>query len=467
MIRPGRSLYSRIILIIAVVFAAGSVALGTAAWFYARIAADDAYDRLLVGAALQIAESIYAQEGTISVDPPVSAFETLSLSVNDRIFYKVVDPRGEVLTGYDDLAPAGSFADAHEPLISDGEYRGFPVRVAVVGRLVSDPVAPGWTHVIVAQTREARASLTRDLTLKALLLVFAMTSLAFMGVLFAVRRALEPLTRVERELRSRDPKDLTPLDLEIPREIQTLVFTINRFMDRLSGRIALMQRFIADAAHQIRTPLAGLASQVDLLTEETRPERREQQLNRVRERTAELGRLTNQLLNHAMIIHRAEIAEFDTIDLAVLARQVLINAVPLSLDRDVDISFKEPPDPVLMRGDAVSLREALSNLIHNALKHGAETRLEVRVFAEDDAAIVEVVDDGPGIPVSEWQQVREPFHTKSATGSGLGLSIAGDVVRAHGGELRFRERSEDGFAVILHFRRLRDAPKPPDSGDAL
>jgi len=467
MIRPGRSLYSRIILVIALVFGAGSVVLGTAAWVYARLAADDAYDRLLVGAALQIAESIYAQEGTISVDPPVSAFETLSLSANDRIFYKVVDPRGEVLTGYDDLAPAGSLAEAREPLISDGEYRGFPVRVAVVGRLVSDPVAPGWAHVVVAQTREARASLTRDLTLKALLLVFAMTSLAFMGVLFAVRRALEPLTRVERELRSRDPKDLTPLDLEIPREIQTLVFTINRFMDRLSGRIALMQRFIADAAHQIRTPLAGLASQVDLLTEEVRPERREQQLNRVRERTAELGRLTNQLLNHAMIIHRAEVAEFDTIDLAVLARQVLINAVPLSLDRDVDISFQDPPDPVLMRGDVVSLREALSNLIHNALKHGAETRLEVRVFAEDDAAIVEVVDDGPGIPVSEWQRVREPFHTKSATGSGLGLSIAGDVVRAHGGELRFRERTDDGFAVILRFRRLCDAPKPPDSGDAL
>jgi two-component system sensor histidine kinase TctE len=467
MIRPGRSLYSRIILVIALVFGAGSVVLGTAAWVYARLAADDAYDRLLVGAALQIAESIYAQEGTISVDPPVSAFETLSLSANDRIFYKVVDPRGEVLTGYDDLIPTGSFAEAREPLISDGEYRGFPVRVAVVGRLISDPVAPGWTHVVVAQTREARASLTRDLTLKALLLVFAMTGLAFMGVLFAVRRALEPLTRVERELRSRDPKDLTPLDLEIPREIQTLVFTINRFMDRLSGRIALMQRFIADAAHQIRTPLAGLASQVDLLTEEVRPERREQQLNRVRERTAELGRLTNQLLNHAMIIHRAEVAEFDTIDLAVLARQVLINAVPLSLDRDVDISFQDPPDPVLMRGDAVSLREALSNLIHNALKHGAETRLEVRVFAEDDAAIVEVVDDGPGIPVSEWQRVREPFHTKSATGSGLGLSIAGDVVRAHGGELRFRERTDDGFAVILRFRRLCDAPKPSDSGDAL
>jgi two-component system, OmpR family, sensor histidine kinase TctE len=466
MIRPGRSLYSRIILVIAVIFAAGSVVLGTAAWFYARVAADDAYDRLLVGAALQIAESIYAQEGTISVDPPVSAFETLSLSANDRIFYKVVDPRGDVLTGYDDLTPARSFAETREPSVSDGEYRGFPVRVAVVSRRISDPVTTGWAQVVVAQTREARVSLAQDLTLKALLLILAMTGLAFTGVLFAVRRALEPLTRVERELRSRDPKDLTPLDLEIPREIQTLVTTINRFMDRLSGRIALMQRFIADAAHQIRTPLAGLASQVDLLTEETRPERREHQLIRVRERTAELGRLTSQLLNHAMIIHRAEVAEFDSVDLAALARQTLISAVPLSLDRDVDISFSDPQGPVLMRGDAVSLREALSNLIHNALKHGATTRLEVRVLAEEDAAVVEVVDDGPGIPVSDWQRVREPFHTQSSTGSGLGLSIAGDVVRAHGGELRFRERSEDGFAVILRFKRLHESPVPFDGGEA-
>jgi two-component system, OmpR family, sensor histidine kinase TctE len=167
-----------------------------------------------------------------------------------------------------------------------------------------------------------------------------------------------------------------------------------------------------------------------------------------------------------MIIHRAEVAEFDTVDLAALARQTLISAVPLSLDRDVDISFNDPQGPVLVRGDAVSLREALSNLIHNALKHGAATRLEVRALAEEDAAVIEVVDDGPGIPVSEWRRVREPFHTESSTGSGLGLSIAGDVVRAHGGELRFRERSEDGFAVILRFKRLHQDPVPLDGGES-
>ena len=466
MIRRGRSLYSRIIFVLAVIFGASAVVMGMAAHFYARIAADEAYDRLLVGAALQIAETINAREGTVSVDPPVSAFETLSLSNNDRIFYKVSDPRGRVLTGYDDLASVSHSRNSDQPVIADGEYRGFPIRIAAVGRFLSDQSAGGWAEVVMGQTREARAELARDLTQKALFLILGMTTLAFAGVLFAVRRALEPLVRIEREIRSRDPKDLQPLDVETPREIQILVSTINRFMDRLNGRIALMQRFIADAAHQIRTPLAGLASQVDLLSAEGNPSRREQQLERVKERTSELGRLTNQLLSHAMIIHRAEVARLEPIDLVALARQTLVNAIPLSLEREVDISFDAPSGPVGMNGDAVSLREALSNLIHNALKHGADSRLEVRVLADGDWAVMEVTDDGPGIPPSEWQRALEPFHTKSETGSGLGLAIAGDVVRAHGGELQFRERTEAGFAVVLRFRLLRAGSEAPSASRA-
>jgi two-component system sensor histidine kinase TctE len=453
-----RSLYERIIVVLAVIFGLGGVALGMAAWFYARIAADEAYDRLLVAAALQIAESIYAQEGAVSVDPPVAAFETLSLSNNDRIFYKVTDTSGTVLTGYGDLSSIQQSPVTEEPVLTDGEYRGFPIRIAAVGRFISDPAIGGWARVTLAQTREARGELAGDLTQKALLLVLAMTGLGFTGALFAVRRALEPLARIEREIRSRDPNDLRPLDVETPQEIQVLVSTINLFMERLNGRIALMQRFIADAAHQIRTPLASLASQLDLLSTDPTPARREQHLERVKERTSELERLTNQLLSHAMIIHRAEVAEFEAVELVGLARQTLISAVPLSLEREVDISFNASPDPVYIKGDAVSLREALSNLIHNAFKHGAATQLEVRVFAEGDAAVVEVVDDGPGIPRSEWQRAQEPFHSSGGTGSGLGLAIASDVARAHGGELCFRERSEDGFAVVLRFRLLSNSP---------
>ena len=296
-----------------------------------------------------------------------------------------------------------------------------------------------------------------------------MTSLAFTGVLFAVRRALEPLVRVERELRSRDPKDLTPLDLEIPREIQTLVSTINRFMDRLSGRIALMQRFIADAAHQIRTPLAGLASQVDLLTRGVKAERREQQLDPCQGANGRT-RSPHEPAPEPCDDHpsgRGRRVRDRSISL-LLARQTLVNAVPLSLDRDVDISFDEPSGPVLMKGDAVSLREALSNLIHNALKHGAETRLEVRRSCRRGCrgrrgGRRRAGDPGVGMAARPGTL---PY-ARASTGSGLGLAIAGDVVRAHGGELRFRERSEDGFAVIrLRFRLLRAGSEAPSASRA-
>jgi two-component system sensor histidine kinase TctE len=460
-VTKGPSLYWRTIGVITVVMSLAAAALGAAAWYYARLAADDAYDRLLIGAALQIAEGIYIHEGVVGVDPPIATFETLALAPNDRIFYKVTDPGGRVLTGYDDFEPAapGKLTKT-EPFVIDGEHLGLGLRVAVVGRYIADIASPGWAQVVLGQTREARLELARDLTAKALILLLAMMALAFVGVLFAVRYALAPLARIELALRSRDPKDLNPLRVETPQEIEALVSSINHFMSRLAGRTAVMQRFIADATHQIRTPLTALASQVEMLA--TADDRlHDQHLARVRERTSELGRLTNQLLNHAMVIHRAEVVRLEPLDLGALARQVLVNAIPLSLERDVAVAFEDPPGPVYVAGDEVSLREALSNLVHNALKYGAQTRLEMRVCAEGTCGVVCVIDDGPGIPVSEWQRVTQPFHRQSGTGSGLGLAIVSDVVRAHGGELEFRERSHDGFAVIIRLPYARTSVSAP------
>jgi two-component system sensor histidine kinase TctE len=367
----------------------------------------------------------------------------------------VTDPGGKVLTGYDDFELAGlDKLGKSEPIVADGEHLGLGLRVAVVRRYITDTASPGWAQVMLGQTREARVELARDLTAKALLLLVAMTALGFVGVLFAMRYALAPLARIEGALRSRDPKDFNPLQVVTPREIEALVASINHFMGRLAGRIALMQRFIADATHQIRTPLTALASQVDMLATAD-GHLNKQRVERVRERTTELGRLTNQLLNHAMVIHRADVVHLEPVDLNALGRQVLKSAVPLSLTRDVAISFQGSDDPVFVEGDVVSLREALSNLIHNALKHGAESKLEMQVGIESPWGVVRVIDDGPGIPVSEWQRVTEPFHSQSGTGSGLGLAIVSDVVRAHGGELIFRERSHDGFAVEIRLRQAR------------
>ncbi|KMO31410.1 histidine kinase [Methylobacterium variabile] len=452
MIARTPSLFSRLVAVLAVVLAAGAGVLLVAAWASARLAADEAYDRLLVGAALQIAETIASDGREVSVDPPFSAFETLGLSPRDRIFYKVVDPADGLLTGDADLAvPVERARLAAGPLLLDWEHRGQAVRAVVAGRYVPDAARAGFAAVVVAQTREARRQLARTLTVKASLMVLAMSALALGAVAVAVRAALRPLGAIEGVLAARGPNDLSPLGLAAPREIHLLVGSIDHFMGRLAGHVAVMKRFIADAAHQIRTPLTALAAQLDLLSSETDEGRRREQLARVRERTAELGRLTNQLLNHAMVIHRARSVALSPVDVAGLARRTLIDAVQQAGDRVIDVGYEGADDPVTIPGDGIALREALANLIHNAFKHGAASRLTVRVGRERGRVLLAVEDDGPGIPASEWARVREPFQaaTGGGTGSGLGLTIAAEVAAAHGGGLRFEAHAERGFCVIL------------------
>ncbi|BCM82662.1 sensor histidine kinase [Methylobacterium indicum] len=453
MILRGSSLFARLVAVLALVLAVGAGLLLVAAWASARLAADEAYDRLLVGAALQIAETIASDGREISVDPPFSAFETLGLSPRDRIFYKVVDPADRLLTGDADLAvPVDRTRLAAGPVLLDAEHRGQAVRAVVAGRYVPDVAQAGFAAVVVAQTREARGGLARALTVKASLMVLAMSALALGAVAVAVRAALRPLRAIEGVLAARGPNDLQPLGLAAPREIHLLVASIDHFMGRLSGHVGVMKRFIADAAHQIRTPLTALAAQLDLLSRETDEGRRRDQLARIRVRTAELGHLTNQLLNHAMVIHRARSVAFDPVDVAGLARRTLIEAVQQQTgDRAVDVGYEGPEEAVTIPGDAIALREAVSNLIHNAYKHGARRRLTVRVGRERGRVLLAVEDDGPGIPTGEWARVREPFRAAAggAVGSGLGLSIAAEVAAAHGGEMRFETHSERGFSVIL------------------
>lgn len=457
------SLFTRLAVTIALVLAVGAAGLTSLAWYSARTAADEAYDRLLVGAVLQIAEALTVQNGEVTVDLPISAFEMLALSDRDRIFYRLTGPKGELLTGYPDLpVPASGGERRDRPVVSDGVFRDAPVRIASVGRSFAGADVQGWAQVVVAQTREARFSLARDLTLNATGLVLIMSGIAFGGVIFALRYSLKPLTRIETALTQRDPQDLTPLSLETPREIRALVGSINHFMSRLGERMELMQRFIADAAHQIRTPLTALSGQVDLLAHEADAVRQRRHLERVQARTKQLGRLANQLLSHAMVVHRKESVPFERIDLAKVARLALRNTLPVSLNPDIVTSFEAPPGPLLIHGDRVSLREAISNILDNAVQHGAVARLGIVLSRQGTSARLEVHDDGPGIPRSEWALVTQRF-AKDPSGrrsGGLGLAIASEVAATHQGQLSFLERDGKGFIVALSFP-LADPEKDP------
>ncbi len=434
------SLRFRIIAVLAAVLAAGAVVLGAAAWHSSSLAAQQAYDRLLRGGAVQIAENVYVQGGVVTVEPPVSTIATLA--DYDLVFYKVVDPRGIVVAGYEDLV---SDADPVETragvVLEDGTYQGQPVRIATLARQIDMPGTNNWSTIVVAQTTDARRALARDLTLKALGVIAVMSVLALLAAAYAVTLALKPLTRIEREIASRRPDDLRPIEAEPPLEIRNLVQAIDDFMRRLSERMAIMQRFIADAAHQIRTPLAALDAQVEILIGTPASRRKADTVKRIHERTAELGRLTGQLLDHAMVIHRKDVAVAAAVDLNQLAKGVLAKAVPLSLPREVDIAFVPAEQAPIVSGDAVSLREALSNLIDNALRHGARSRLVVTVGADGDAAWIEVADDGDGFAAPLAEFTRPFAKGPESSGSGLGLSIAAEVALAHKGELTL---SRDG-----------------------
>ncbi|BAM87535.1 putative two-component system histidine kinase [Bradyrhizobium oligotrophicum S58] len=439
------SLRARLLIAIGAILAVGAVVLSVAAWQYAATAARDAYDKLLAGGAVQIAENIYMQGGVVTLDPPAAAFATLS--AYDLVFYRVTDPRGVVVAGYDDLAVTAPVSALREGVVlRDGIYRDQAVRIAAVARRLDGAPGDGWSEIVLAQTLRARDALTWDLASKAIGLIAAMSVLALVATALCLRLVFAPLTRIEAEIVQRRPDDLSPIAMTPPREVRALVGAIDGFMQRLSERITLMQRFIADATHQLRTPLAAIDAEVELLTDQTKDPKA---LDQLRNRLSDLARLTSQLLDHAMIQHRAQAPRFVATDINALAKSVLSQSVPLTLDREVSISFVPSEDEVVIAADAISLREALANLIHNALAHGARTRLMVSVERTAESVAIVVWDDGPGIAAEAQAGLLVPFQKGAGShGSGLGLAIANEVAQAHGGRLRFVGNADD-FSVRL------------------
>ncbi|MBB4954630.1 two-component system sensor histidine kinase TctE [Agrobacterium vitis] len=454
------SLFARLMVRAGMIVLLGAAVLVSGAWFYARAAADDAYDRILVGAAFQMVESLVITDGDMKIALPSSAFELLGLAGRDRIFYRVIGPSGATLTGYSDLHNDASFTESHAgPVLRDGTFHGADVRVVTVARAIADAGKSGWTYIILAQTTEARRNLISELTSRAILLVAVMSSLALAATALAARYSLKPLADLGVVLASRDPQDLTPLTVDVPREIAPFVTSINHFITRLDQRVKLLQRYVADSAHQIRTPLTALSAQVSLINEDNMSPEDRRHLERVRNRAIELGRFTNQLLNHAMVIHRFDSAQLSPMSLNDVARKAFRATVPITIDPDAVVSFEAPDEDLIVMADMLSLREAITNLIDNALKHGMQARLDVRVARHGDHAVVEVEDDGPGIPPEQWPQVTQRFvsHNKDGKTSGLGFAIASEVATALGGRIGFREKADGaGFTTWLELP-LHDA----------
>jgi two-component system sensor histidine kinase TctE len=395
-----------------------------------------AYDRALLEAALDIGRQVREVNDRIYVDLPKVAIDMLQTGQQGKIYYRVTGPKGEYITGEPDLP---DFELGTERVVyDDADYLGKPIRMVAVRVPVRPGSGRGAVVIQVAEPVTVRSISARDIMLRMMLPQVVLIYLAAVAVWFGVRRGLAPLNRLRREIEGRSERDLRPLpEAEAPQEVQPLIRAMNELLRRLSGALSGQRRFVADAAHQLRTPVAGIKTQTELALRLTDPHEREQTLQQLHTATVRLSRLIQQLLTLARTEPEAQAGHaLESLDLNREMREATGEWVPKALQKNIDLGFEGPAQPVMVRGNSVLLREMLGNLIDNALRYSPPgSRVTVHVAREGRDALVQVEDNGAGIPEEERPRVFERFYRVLGTdsdGCGLGLAIVLEVAHGHG-----------------------------------
>ena len=416
--------------------------------------ANDAYDQALVDGALAIAAHIRTQGAGLSMHLPPEAETVLRTDRHDQIYYRVDGPDGAFLAGDKDLPVVERVPD-QTPYYVDARYREQPIRMVVY----RTPTAHGEATIQVAETTHKRERLT-DRTIAALLLPnVVLIACTLLIVYFGVSVGLEPLARLRREIEARSPNDLSPLSRSrVPQEVQPLVVSLNQLLQLTREAYEAQQQFVADAAHQLRTPLTGLQAQVDLIPLEGMTDAVRDRLRLLQRSIRRLAHLATQLLALARSDPSANAARhMRPLDLLRVVEEAASVYLDQALAKDIDIGFEAQPAPIL--GSTWAIRELTDNLIDNALVYTPSGGcITVRCGANEGEAFLEVEDDGPGIPESQRARVFERFYRipgSLSDGCGLGLAIVKDITELHGARIRISAPPQGhGTCIRVTFRSL-------------
>ncbi len=429
---------------------------GVIAYTIAVRFADLAHDRSLFDSTLTLADQVKTKNGRVMLDLPETSIRMLEIDPYDKVYFRVSSRFQGLVAGSADLAPPPRAKILiNKPYYHDGEAHGRHVRIASLYLRVRGNSAD-WVLVQVAETLIKRRVLANEILAGVILPQMLLTGLVGGIVWFGITKGLSSLNRLQNEVQSRSYRDLSPLSEEnVPREVGSLIRAINSLLDRLGQAIAAQGRFIADAAHQLRTPLAGLKTQTEYALRQNDPDEIRHSLKQLRTSSERIVHLVNQLLSLA----RAEpgwekSVSFCEIDLNLLASEVTGRWVPQALKKEIDLGFEASNEPAILQGSEFLLQEMLGNLIDNAIRYTQEDgKVTVKVFSEKGALGISVEDNGPPIPEMEKEAVFERFHRilgSQEDGCGLGLSIVREIARAHGGEV-FLVDLPEGKAFEVRF----------------
>lgn len=426
------------------------------------------YDKALANNLNVLVHQVRAENGHAILDMNAAAREVLRADETDSVFWLALGSNGEYLGGDREL-PLPPLAGQPHPgqvFYADDTLRGFDIRLAYTWVDLHLPNSHP-PLLIVAETGEKRAQLANDIIKGVIIPQFVVLPVAVLLVWFGLSRGVAPLNALQQRLRARRPDDLSPIDERAaPSEIAPLVGAMNDLLDRLSANVEAQRRFVADAAHQLKTPLAGLRTQAELALRDASPDEMQSSLRQLVTGSERATRLVNQLL----LLARAEtpdVTGLSQVDLQAIASEQTMHWVPQALAVNTDLGFEGSDTPVLIHGNPILLGELINNLVDNALRYTPSGgHITVRVSQPDGRPRLEVEDSGPGIPLAERERVFDRFYRVLGTvadGSGLGLAIVREIAQKHRGEVRIEghpnpHSDTPGTRIVVLFEPYSEEP---------
>jgi two-component system, OmpR family, sensor histidine kinase TctE len=442
-------------------------------WFVAQGIASKPFDRALEFNLQALTQFVVTKDDKVSFNLTPQARDLLKADDSDLVYYQLIDLRHGMISGETDFPspPESDVPTAGRVQLRDDTVRGDEVRVAYTWLVRHDDPK----HLVlmqVAETKGKRSTLATEIIKGVMVPQFVILPLAVLLVWLALVRGIRPLSELEIKIRARKPDDLSPIEESaIPQEVAPLVSSINDLLARLTTSLTTQKRFLADAAHQLKTPLAGLRMQADLAQRESNPEDIRSSLQQIAHSSTRATHTVNQLLALARAETTGRTLPTAQIDLAQLVTGVVRDSVPRALEHGIDLGYEGPgemPDICLMDGNPTLLQEMTRNLVDNAINYsGRGGIVTARVLFDrfSGVQILQVEDNGPGIPENERELVLQPFYRALGTnvdGSGLGLAIVHEIAQQHGAVVMMEDAHPEaqcrGLRVSIRFA----ARKSPD-----
>lgn len=440
-------------------------------WLVAQNIAGKPFDRALEYNVRAMAQLITIEHGRAQFSLPRPARELLRADDSDTVYYQVLGPRSELLSGERDLPPPPLVEQVvlDEVRIRDDVIKGFDVKVAYLWVNLS---APGTRPALVqvAETTEKRSVLATEIVKGVMLPQFVILPLAVLLVWLALVQAIKPLHQLEERIRARKPDDLSPIDAQaVPVEVAPLVDAVNDLLLRLTDSIATQKRFLADAAHQLKTPLAGLRMQAEIAQREgASAEDLKHYLRQIGRASIRATHSVNQLLALARAESSGSAMPHVACDLAELTMSVVRDCVPRALEKHIDLGYEgtQPGTPsCTVLGNSTLLKEMVRNLVDNAINYTPSSLekpgvITVRVLTDPfgHILVLQVEDSGTGVPEAERELIFQPFYRALGTeadGSGLGLPIVLEIAQQHNASVSLEDtrpgQTPTGARFVVRF----------------